>query len=288
MRAARKGGDRVALGAVELEFARPQGERTIIQRQFANYPFHICRGLHFAGDPHGMVTVYLQSLAGGIFEHDHLSLDFELAEGAAAHVTTQASTIVHSMSEGCARQEARIALEPDSFMEYLPDPMILFPGARLASQLHIRLARGTSAILCDSFLVHDPRGQAGVFAQLTSGILVEDESGKLLVLDRFAVSGAEYADLTAPIAGPSAVYGAFMVLHRDLPPQLLTRALGDALIPAGQSGAVLAGASELPNGCGAWAKLLCKDAVALRRAMDDLWITARRALRETLPARRRK
>jgi hypothetical protein len=80
----------------------------------------------------------------------------------------------------------------------------------------------------------------------------------------------------------------FMVLERELPPQLLTRALDETLGPAGQAGAAFAGASELPNGSGAWAKLLCEDGVALRRIMDDLWITARQALRGTLPARRRK
>ena len=64
MRAAQEGGDRVTSGAVELVFAQPRGERTIIRRQFANYPFHICRGFNFDGDPQGMSTVYLQSLAG--------------------------------------------------------------------------------------------------------------------------------------------------------------------------------------------------------------------------------
>ncbi len=288
MGAARKTGERVTPGAVELSFARPVGGRTILQRQFANYPFHICRGFHFDGDPQGMSTVYLQSLAGGIYEHDRLSLDFELSEGAAAHVTTQASTIVHSMTDGCARQDARISLKPGSLIEYLPDPMILFPGARLASRLHIRLAPNTGAIVSDSFLAHDPQGEAGVFDQLTSEIRIEDEDGKLQALDRLAVSGTQYADLVSRIAGPSPAYGMFMVLEGQLPPQLLTRALGEALRPTGLAGAGYAGASELPNGRGAWAKLLCEDAIALRRIMDDLWIAARQALRGTRPARRRK
>lgn len=284
-RAARLGNDRVTAGSVQLEFARPQGDRTIIQRQFASYPFHICRSFNFDGDPQGMATVYLQSLAGGIFEHDRLSLEFELAQGAAAHVTTQASTIVHSMPEGCARQEVRIGLEPCSFLEYLPDPMILFPGARLASQVRIRSCPGTTAIVCDSFLSHDPRGAAGPFDQLTSEICMEDEFGNLLVLDRFAVSGADYADLAARFAGPTPAYGTFMVLDRDLPPQILTEAIGGAL---DQTGAVFAGASELPNRCGVWARLLCRDGVALRRTMDEAWMAARQALRGKLPARRRK
>lgn len=287
MGAARKKGDRVTPGAVELNFARPVGGRTILQRQFASYPFHICRGFHFDGDPQGMSTVYLQSLAGGIYEHDRLSLDFELSEDAAAHVTTQASTIVHSMTDGCARQNARIRLKPGTLLEYLPDPMILFPGARLASHLRMRLAPDTSAIVSDSFLAHDPQGKAGVFDRLTSEIRIEDEDGKLQVLDRFDVSGTQYADLTSRIAGPSPAYGMFMVLQRELPPQLF-RALGEALGPAGRDGAGFAGASELPNGSGAWAKLLCEDAVALRRIMDELWIAARMALRGTRPARRRK
>ena len=288
VRAAQEGGNRVTSGAVELVFARPRGERTIIQRQFANYPFHICRGFNFDGDPQGMSTVYLQSLAGGIYEHDRLSLGFEVSRGAAAHVTTQASTIVHSMTEGCARQEARIGLEPGSFFEYLPDPMILFPGARLASHLRIRSAPGTSAIICDSFLLHDPHGKAGVFDQLISEIRIEDARGNVLALDRFGISGLEYADLAFPIAGPSPAHGTFMVLNRDLAPERLTQILGDALHGASMAGAVSAGASELPNGCGVWARLLCEDGAALCRTMEDAWMAARQALHGSLPARRRK
>ena len=100
--AAQGGGTRATSGAVELVFARPRGERTIIQRQFANYPFHICRGFNFDGDPQGMSTVYLQSLAGGIYEHDRLFLGFEVSHGAAADVET-------AISDGL--DEARTSLE---------------------------------------------------------------------------------------------------------------------------------------------------------------------------------
>jgi urease accessory protein len=285
VRAARDGGETVTSGAVELQFARPQGDRTIIQRQFANYPFHICRSFNFEGDPQGMATVYLQSLAGGIYEHDRLCLAFELSQGAAAHVTTQASTIVHGMPEGSARQEVRIGLEPGSFLEYMPDPMILFPSARLASRVHIRFPPGTTAIVCDSFLAHDPQGEAGLFDRLTSEIRIDDESGNVLVLDRFAVSGAEYADLASSLAGPTPAYGTFMALDRDVRPQLLIAALGGVL---DQTGAIFAGVSELPNGCGVWARLLCRDGAALRRTMDEVWMAARQSLRGKLPARRRK
>ena len=129
--------DAEARGNLELTFARDSGGRTYLRRQFAGYPYHVCRPFSYAGDPPGMATLYLQSCAGGIYRGDRLREHIVAEAGGAAHVTTQAATIVHSMDRGSARQEVLIEAAAGSFVEVLPEPFILFPQAHFASDLRI-------------------------------------------------------------------------------------------------------------------------------------------------------
>ncbi len=70
-----------ARGRLELAFARDPSGRTYLRRQFASYPYHVCRPLSFGGDPQGMATIYLQSSAGGIFRDDRLREHIVAEEG---------------------------------------------------------------------------------------------------------------------------------------------------------------------------------------------------------------
>ena len=55
----------VAPSRLSLTFSCDGGGRTYLDRQFASYPFHVCRPHYFPHDAPGMATLYLQSSAGG-------------------------------------------------------------------------------------------------------------------------------------------------------------------------------------------------------------------------------
>ena len=159
------------------------------------YPFHVCRALYQDRDHPGLATLYLQSCSGGIYEDDRLDLTLATAQGAEAHVSTQAATVVHSMPSGSATQRVRIQCEGGSYLEYLPDPQILFPGSRCRSEIAVRLGGDAVALVSDSFLTHDPSGRDGKFASYFSEIVVEDETGKALAIDRLKVDGQAFREL---------------------------------------------------------------------------------------------
>ena len=143
----------------------------------------------------GLATLYVQSCSGGIYEDDRLDLTLATAQGAEAHVSTQAATVVHSMPSGSATQRVRIQCEGGSYLEYLPDPQILFPGSRCRSEIAVRLGGDAVALVSDSFLTHDPSGRDGKFASYFSEIVVEDETGKALAIDRLKVDGQAFREL---------------------------------------------------------------------------------------------
>ncbi len=84
-----------------------------------------------------------------------------------------------------------------ALLEYLPDPVILFPRARLHNVVQVRLDPQAFVILGDALILHDPKGGGGAFELLESETFVSDRAGKVLVCDRFSMrrwrSGARAA-----------------------------------------------------------------------------------------------
>lgn len=276
-----------AQAQVDLRFAAEPGRRTWLKTQRAGYPFHVGRCLDLAGDPQGMATVYVQSCSGGIFEHDDLRWSISAAAGARAHVSTSASTIVHSMEKGEAAQEVRVDAEAGSYLEYLPDPLILFPAARLSSHLHIRLDEDATVLAWDTLLAHDPRGAGPqrAFNRLRSEWTVESLDGRLLACDRYVVTGELLARALPGVNGSHRCHGSFVVLRRGIPTESLIEAIREKLRNAED---VYAGVSTLPNSCGAVVRLLAVDAAALRAALHAAWDAARTLLLGAPPSARRK
>jgi urease accessory protein len=268
----------------ELEFACDANGVTFVHRQRVGYPFHVGRHLKMPGDPPGMPTVYLQSCSGGIFEGDDLWLRIAAGEGAAAHVATAASTVVHSMELQAASQQVELHAQAGSFLEYLPDPVILFPRAKLTSGVRVSMHPGATVILGDSVLLHDPKGGDDRFDWLQSETVVEDASGKLLARDRFRIEGVQLSRGLAGITGSWKAQGSLFVVTSAKQPAELVAAMRAALTPAG----VYAGVTILPNQSGAWSRILATDAAALKAALFCAWTAIRQTLTGAAPMPRRK
>ena len=269
----------------DIEFARDPGGATGVCRQRVGYPFHLGRTLMMPGDPAGMATVYLQSCSGGIFQCDDLRLRIIAGTGTSAHVTSAASTVVHGMESAGARQIVEIDAAAGALLEYLPDPMILFPRARLHNGVQVRLDPQASVILGDALIRHDPKGAAGAFEFLESETVVRDRVGKLLVCDRFRCSGGDLARALPGINGAYAAQATLFALTMACPATALVGAMRRALSPIED---VYAAASALPNGAGAWVRVLARDAIGARAALHAAWAAARTEITGQAPAPRRK
>jgi urease accessory protein len=270
----------------ELLFTRAPDGRTYISHQRVGYPFHITRPFYLDSVPAGMLTLYLQSVSGGVYRGERLALSLEAEAHAEAQVTTQSATIVHRMKDGGeAYQEMTIRAGAGALLEYLPDPLILFPGARFHTALRVVAEPSATVVVCDAFTQHDSDSAGGRFERLASETRIERPDGSLLALDRFDIGGALDE---AHFAGAGSVYpahGTVMVVHTGCPAEELAGALNEAL---SECGGIYAGASTMPHECGAWARILAADGHALRAALKAVWTAARRKISGAEPARRPK
>ena len=269
---------------LDLCFERGSDGATRLSAQFASYPFHLCKPFRMAGDPAGMATLYLQSCSGGLYEGDRLSLRIGIGDSAMAHVTTQAASIAYGMRQAGARHSVELVAGDGSLAEYLPDPVILFPRARLSSSLTIRVQPAARVISADSFLLHDPKRLDRPFEALSSTVHVEDAAtGRLLFRDRFSIGGEAWLRRDAGVTGAASGLGTVILLDDEASATLPhLRASLDA------TPGIWAGASLLPNGAGALCRILAEDGRALRAGSVAAWRAARLCWTGVEPMMRRK
>jgi len=255
----------------ELVFACDANGRTYLSRQSVSYPFHICRPMYVEQDPPGMATLYVQSTGAGLLQHDDLYTKVAVQDGAQVHLTTGAQTIVHSMDAGDAQQIVDIEVRGHGFIEYVPEPLILFPGSKLRSVTHVTAHEGAQVISAESFLLHDYTGGEGVFDWFEGELRVIRPDGTLVALDRFRFRGSVLQKRLPGVNSEFMMQASLIVIDPRGSAELLVSVLRRTL---DQVPGIYAGASELRGGAGAWVRLLARDGLALRAGMSGAWQTA--------------
>lgn len=268
-------------GRFELAFSR-HGARTHLGRQFVSYPFHMTRPFALDAPIPSLLTVYQQSSSGGLYRAEQLSSRYEVGAQAAAHVTTQAATIVHDCQGQLARQHSEVIMEDGAFLALTPDPLVLFPGASCSSTMQARLAPGAVLFLSDAFACHDPEGQSRPFDQFSADVRIEDQSGRLLVRDCFRIAGQALAGAASPIGGWRVVVN-FMLLGEYA--RLPARGALAELAPSLQA---VTGVTALPNEAGWGVRCLAANAISARAVAESLFALSVLAAFGHQPAPRRK
>lgn len=249
---------------VDLTFARAGG-RTYLARQFVSYPFHVTRPFYLDRVPAGLATLYLQSAAGGIYSGDRLELTIDTGPGAQCQITTQGSTIVHDGRGQKSRHATRIQVGAGAFVGLINEPTILFRGAAIEMQADIQLDSGATLVLADALILHDPSGSHREgFALFASQLTVTAASGRLLLVDRQRVTGADFSRL-AP-HGSHTTAGTLFAIGR-LPASLSLKDLEEGIAAVGSSVA----ATRLPNDAGLMVRLLASDGARLTQALRLAW-----------------
>jgi urease accessory protein len=119
------------------------------------------------------------------------------------------------------------------------------------------------------------RGETLCYERFASVLDVRRPSGDLLYRDACRLVPKE--GVPAP---DRPVIGTLHVVAAGFDP--------DLLVEAADTAGVYAGASELPNGAGAWLRVLAADLSAATAAVDAGWRAARRALLGAEPPRSRR
>src|ERR1700674_3966299 len=128
--------------SLQLDFERDEHTgRTVLGASQQEPPLRVVRAFPLAD---GAAMVHLHNVSGGVLGGDRLGLTVRVGAGARAQVTTTGATRIYR-----AREEAPAALlsndvtvGENALLEYVPDALIPFAGARLTQRATIRLELG--------------------------------------------------------------------------------------------------------------------------------------------------
>lgn len=242
----------------ELDIAvERRGAASCLVGRYVTYPFHLTRAFTLDAACPEVATLYMQSSSGGFYAGEDLTVRVRIGTGAALHLTTQASTLVHGDCGRPARMRVLIEVAAGGFLAYTPDPQILFPGAASDTRVEIALQGDGAAFLTDGLLVHDPNRAGGAPLSYKSRVDVRRD-GQLVASDRQVIDGSHLARPDGPLHGHRvAASGLWLAVPAD------AHGFEDALAYTG----CLAGVSTLPNGAGLGLRLLARDGAAHEAAM---------------------
>lgn len=255
------------VGTLELRFAA-DGDRTVLARSHSSGPLRVGRLLE--GDP---PSAMIQSVSGGVLQGDRLSIEVSVAEGARVRVVTQSAQRIYEMQANYATQHITVSVDAGGVLEYLPHPAVAHAGARFHQEIEVEVARGGLAIITDGWCAgRVERGERFAYGML-SGRLTVRSAGRVLALDSWRNEPLAIDPCAPGVLGGADAWGSVWVIAPGRDAGAIAGALWEML----DAGRVHGGASPLPSGDGAAARITAGGYEALSAALEWLARAGERA-----------
>ncbi|HEY7030250.1 MAG TPA: urease accessory protein UreD [Thermomicrobiales bacterium] len=261
------------VGLLEVTFASDGITRLV--HHFQQTPLHVFRPLYVDPGRPDLAVVYVLSAGGGVLQGDRYRLDVVCEEGAAVHLTTQAATKLYRMDRNYASQLLHLTAGPQSFLEYLPDPIIPYRDARFFQRTLLTIHPTATAILGETLLPgRVAHGERHAYTHFVGQTETRTPDGRLLFADTINLAPSSSKLQSPGRLGDHDVLASLFVVSQVLRPRDLNARLRAAL---DHHPAIAAGASELPNGAGVSVRILGPTSTAVRAALHATWNEARLA-----------
>jgi urease accessory protein len=262
-------------GVLELAFSLDARGCSRLSERRQRFPLRMTVPLYIDPADRGMAFVYAQNPTGGVFAGDRLHTRVTAADGTRVHLTTQSATKLYRCETDDAVQGLEFRVGPRAYVEHVPDPLIPHAGARFSQRLVADVAPGGGFVAAETVapgrLAHGESLEYGALVLHTEA----RRGGRELCVDRVVLEPGRRDPRRPGVLGSAGYLVTLIAVAPEQDASALAATLDAAL--AAEAGPVGA-AGELPGGAGALARVLAADALAARRALRELWRTARHAL----------
>jgi urease accessory protein len=204
-------------------------------------PLRVLKALYPEGD--GICHHVLVHPPGGIAGGDHLDIAVDVGAGAHALITSAGAARFYRSEEQPAAQVARLRVQHDARLEWLPLETIAFPGCRASNQVHFELAPGAQCLGWDLLALGLPAADRA----FTSGWIEQQLHWPNVWLERgrLCAEDTRLLDSALGLAGQRALGTIWLASHAPW-----TAAEREALLDSARR---LAASSELAASAGATA-----------------------------------
>ena len=221
---------------------------SFVAHQYATYPFRLSSNLRLdPTDPH-RVYAYIMNACPGILSGDNLQLALQVGERASLYLTDQSATKVHSRPPGgaTAHQTWTMEVGANAYLEYVPEPMILFKAAALTQRMQVTLHPLGRLVLSEIIVPGRlARGEFYDFDQFQSRLRVHTPDGQLCFADNQRLTGQ--TNHLSPFIADFPIMGNFILVVPGVSLSELTQAIQANEKRLEISSELQVGQSPLPN-----------------------------------------
>lgn len=246
-------------GFLRLGFERDADGRTILRDWERRAPLIVQQALYFDEELPDMACVYILSSGGPNVDGDRYEQIVTLRRGSSVHLSTGAATKLAEMRYNYSSMRQTIRLEADSYLEYLPEPIIPCRHARYISDTRLIVEESATLIYAETYLAgrrHFGLGERFQFDILSLSTRAERENGELLFREKYIIQ--------PPMHSPEGVgaMGGFEIFANVI---LLTpKAIADDIYSSTEAfycpeRGLAAGITRLHSACGLQYKILGRD-----------------------------
>ena len=191
--------DQRTTGLVDLELGRSAAGATAVRRAFQSGAGRVRFPRHAGRDT---VEAIVMNTAGGLTGGDRFEVRVRL-DGGRGIITTQACEKVYRSEPGAppAALTQRLDVGAGGVARWLPQPTIVFDGARLCRDTEIAVADEAAVLAVEALIF----GRAAMGETLTHGAVTDRlrirRAGRLIFADTLRLAGDDIAALIARPAG---------------------------------------------------------------------------------------
>ena len=167
---------------LRFEWHETSGQ-TVLAECAQRPPLKVVRAFPLAD---GAALVHLHNLSGGVLGGDHLKMQVEVGREACAQLTTTSATRLYRCQEAAsdAVQLNEISVGENATLEYLPDPLIPFAGARYQQHTIIELEKGAGLFWWEIVAPgREAFGELFAYQRLALNVEIKAE-GRVIALER--------------------------------------------------------------------------------------------------------
>ncbi|WP_406084450.1 urease accessory protein UreD [Micromonospora zamorensis] len=263
------------VGVLRLGFER-RGDRTILHDLYRQSPLLVQRALYWDEEMPQLPCVMILTTSGGVLQGDRLHMDVDLAPGSQAHLVTQAATKIQEMDANYGSQIQRFTLAEDTYLEYLPEPVIPYRGSRFVTDTRVRLPE--SATMLYGEVLQPGRkyyrdGELFAYDLFSSSLGAERPDGRQLFVEKFVVAPGQFPVARLGVMDRFHIFGNVVLLTS---PERAARVYERTSTPVWDEETALASAvSRLPNDAGLIFKVLGQETEPVRAAVRAFCVAAR-------------
>ncbi|EFN7664775.1 TPA: urease accessory protein UreD [Escherichia coli] len=261
-------------GYLKLRFVKRE-QRSVLAEMERRVPSMVQKALYWDEEMPGLPCVTMISTSGCILQGDRLETDIHVERGACAHITTQSATKVHMMNANYASQIQKFMLEENSYMEFMPDPLIPHRNSRFITDTSISIHPTATAIYSEVLMsgrkYHHPEERFG-FDVFSSRVAAYNLSNKELFVERYILEPKSESLDAIGIMQHFDIFGNVILLTpKEYHNRILTR------IPArfDIEHQIACGTTRLPNHCGLIFKVLGVNSAVVKAEIRKFWRVAR-------------